>query len=95
MGIAYDIINQVLFILGVIARFAGVIVFGLGLGWFTLEAFKRETQWYYQAVLLVVFFGFFAAVFWQSTPAVLGGLALGTGLAFLLWGRKKNPEKQD
>jgi hypothetical protein len=37
----------------------------------------------------VVFFGFFAAVFWKSDPGVLGGLTLGTGLALLLWGMRQ------
>ncbi|MBA4420050.1 MAG: hypothetical protein C0391_02775 [Anaerolinea sp.] len=64
-------------------------MFGLAIGWFTLEAFKKELGWYYQAALLVVFFGFFASVFWKSSPGLLGGLVLGTGLALLLWGMKK------
>jgi F0F1-type ATP synthase assembly protein I len=93
MGQAYEVISQILNILGVLVRFVGVIVFGLAVGWLTLTAFKRETPWYYQAVLLVVFFGFFAAVFWNSNPGVLGGLTLGTGLAILLWGMRKANEK--
>ena len=81
--------SQVLNLLGVLFRFVGVVVFGVALGWLTLTAFKRETPWYYQAVVLVVFFGFFAAVFWKSDPGVLGGLTLGTGLAILLWGMRR------
>ncbi len=86
--------SQVLNLLGVLLRFIGVVIFGLGVGWLTLTAFKRETPWYYQAVLLVVFFGFFASIFWKSDPGLLGGLTLGTGLALLLWGRSK-PKKVD
>ena len=77
--------SQILSLLGLF----GVLVFGVALGWFTITAFKRETSWYYQAVVLVVFFGFFAIVFWKSDPGVLGELTLGTGLAFLLWGRRQ------
>lgn len=93
MGQAYEVISQILNIIGVLIRFVGVILFGLAIGWFTLTAFKRETTWHYQAVLLVVFFGFFAAVFWNSNPGVLGGLTLGTGLAILFWGMRKANEK--
>lgn len=77
--------SQILSLLGLF----GVLVFGVALGWFTITAFKRETSWYYQAVVLVVFFGFFAIVFWKSDPGVLGELTLGTGLALLLWGRRQ------
>jgi|APHig6443717497_1056834.scaffolds.fasta_scaffold320512_1 uncharacterized membrane protein YesL len=85
--------SQILNLLGVLLRFVGVVVFGVALGWLTLTAFKRETPWYYQAVVLVVFFGFFAAVFWKSDPGVLGGLTLGTGLALLLWGMRQPKAK--
>jgi hypothetical protein len=81
--------SQILSLLGLF----GVLVFGVGLGWFTITAFKRETSWYYQAVVLVVFFGFFTAVFLKSDPGVLGELTLGTGLAFLLWGRRQPKAK--
>ena len=80
--------SQILSLLGLF----GVLVFGFALGWFTITAFKRETPWYYQAVVLVVFFGFFAIVFWKSDPGVLGELTLGTGLALLLWGGMKQPK---
>lgn len=93
MGQAYDVITQLLSIFGVLIRFIGVIVFGLALGWLTLAAFKKETTWHYQAVLLVVFFGFFAAVFWHSNPGMLGGLTLGTGAAVWIWGIRKPSEK--
>lgn len=93
MGQAYEVISQIMNIVGVLVRFIGVIVFGLAIGWLTLTAFKRETTWHYQAVLLVVFYGFFAAVFWQSNPGMLGGLTLGTGLAILLWGMRRAEPK--
>lgn len=81
--------SQILNLLGLF----GVLVFGVALGWFTITAFKRETSWYYQAIVLVVFFGFFAVVFWKSDPGVLGELTLGTGLALLLWGMRKPKAK--
>lgn len=89
MGDFFSVSASILNLLGVLIRFVGVVVFGLAIGWLTLTAFKREGAWYYQAVVLVVFFGFFASVFWKSDPGLLGGLTLGTGLAMLLWGMKK------
>jgi F0F1-type ATP synthase assembly protein I len=95
MGDTYVVISQVMTIIGVLIRFVGVIIFGLAIGWLTLTAFKRETPWYYQAVLLVVFFGFFASIFWKSDPGLLGGLTLGTGLALLIWGMRKPIDKAE
>ena len=95
MQATFDIILGIFHILAVILRIAGAAVLGLALGWFILEALKRNFAWYFQAVLLVVVFGFFGWIITGTSAGVVGALTLCTGLALLLWGRKKETEKKE
>jgi NhaP-type Na+/H+ or K+/H+ antiporter len=90
-----DLVYQILSLLGTLLRFFGVGIFGVMLGWMCWNVYKKaEFPWQYQAVFLVVFFGFFAAMFWKLNPGVLAALVAGTGITFLvLANRKAKPDK--
>jgi hypothetical protein len=59
-----DLLIQILNLLGAVLRLIGLLIFGLGMGWFALEAFRKE-NWQLQ---IAVFLGFvIGAVDWQNT----------------------------
>lgn len=86
----YDILN----LLGAILRLVGVLVLGLGLGWFSLDAYRKE-NWQTQVTSLAAFV--FAAVGLAKflSPGALGMFALGAGGALLLWGKGKDKKEKE
>jgi hypothetical protein len=88
--IVYDIFE----LLGVIVRFVGLVVFGLGIGWFTLEAFKKGA-WQLRIAVFLGFIGLAIALSTFVTGGALGGYALGAGIALLVWGMPKKEEKEE
>jgi len=88
--VLYDILD----IAGALLRLIGFLVFGLGLGWFALDAYRKE-NWQLQAT---AFLGFvFAAVGFAKylSAGSLGMFAIGAGGALLMWGMSKDKKKDD
>ena len=80
----YDVLS----ILGYLLRALGALVFGLGAGWLTLKAFRRESgDW---RLPIAAFLGLMAAFVlighWVEGGATLGAFGLGAGAAVLAWG---------
>ena len=74
-------------LLSLILRFVGLLIFGLGSGWFTLHAFRQpDKNSYLQIWVYLGFLGFTAYLTTQLTAGALGGYVLGAGLALILWG---------
>ncbi|NOY97986.1 MAG: hypothetical protein GXP40_02120 [Chloroflexi bacterium] len=88
--IVYDIFE----LLGVLVRLVGMLVFGLGVGWFTLEAFRKEA-WQLQIAVFLGFVGLAIAMTRFATAGALGMFGIGAGAALLLWGRSKKEEKEE
>ena len=86
----YDILDMA----GAFLRLIGLLVFGLGLGWFALDAYRKE-NWQLQ---VAVFLGFVFAAGGLAkflSPGALGMFTLGAGSAMLTWGMSKGKKKDD
>jgi hypothetical protein len=81
-------INPIINLFGWALRFLGLIVFGLGAGWLTLDTLgKKDAAWQLKAVVVVGLMGFAGAMLRFSNAGAIAGFVLGSGVALLLWGR--------
>lgn len=87
------ILNTVAFILVGLIKLAGALLFGLGIGWLALDAYKKGQQsWQVQVAFFLGLIALLIASL-RFAHIALGGLCLGMGIAFLIWGLpKKNKE---
>lgn len=83
-------------IIGALLRFLGVALFGLGVGWLTLEFFRKGQQaWQLQ---IAIFLGFLLSATILArylTAASLGAFGIGVGVAFLIWGLPKKAKEEE
>jgi hypothetical protein len=75
-------------IIGYVLRFLGALVFGLGMGWFTIRMVKQEmVAW---QLTVAMYLGLLAAFVllghWVGGGATLGAFGLGAGGGLLVWG---------
>jgi len=75
----------IVYLLSLLLRTLGLIVFGVGSGWFALSAF-RDKPWQLQIAVFLGFLGFVGVAIRFLAPAALGGFTLGAGAALLIWG---------
>jgi len=80
----------ILQLLGIIVRALGALVFGIGVGWFTLQASEwNKGHWQFAVAAYLGLLGTFALIgHWISGAGTLGGFGLGAGLALLIWGMR-------
>ena len=78
----YDLME----ILGLILRPIGSMAFGLGAGWLAIQAVRMKIWQFAVATALGLFAVFVLVAYWLDSPGTLGGLGLGVGLAFVIWG---------
>ena len=88
------ILNIVAYILVGILKLAGTLVFGLGLGWFVLDAYKKGAQAWQTQVAVWVVLGAVLIASLRYAHIVLAGLCLGLGIAVFLWGLPKKKKDQ-
>ncbi len=89
------IVYEILDLFGSLFRLLGMLVFGLGAGWFALEMFRKGQQaWQLQIALFLGFAGLAVAAMYFLAPGGLGAFAIGAGIAMLVWGMKK-PKKEE
>lgn len=82
-------------LLSLIVRFLGLLLFGLGTGWFTLHAFRQpDKESHLQIWVYLGFLGFTAYLAAHLTAGAFGGYVLGAGVALILWGLRpvSNPK---
>lgn len=90
------IVIQILELLGWLFRLLGMLAFGLGAGWFTLELFRKGQQaWQLQIAIFLGFVGLAIALAYFTSPGALGAFTLGAGGAMLTWGMRKPKEKDE
>jgi hypothetical protein len=90
-----EVLQTIVYVLVGLAKFFGLLVFGLGLGWLIIDAYKKdEKSWQVQATFLVGLFAFLI-VLALHVHAGLAGFGLGIGIAIFLWGLPKKPKKED
>lgn len=94
----FDFYDMVSF-LGVLLRLAGLLVFGVAAGWFTLFTFRQpEAKWPLQAAAYLGFVVLSALIIGLVAPGGAGAYALGAGVTLLYLGSQKAPsggESQD
>ena len=79
--------------LGVLLRLAGLVVFGVAAGWFTLFTFRQpEGKWQLQAAAYLGFVTLSALIFGLVSPGGAGAYALGAGVTLLYLGNQKAPQ---
>jgi len=91
------ILFDILFLLGWLIRILGLLVFGVGFGWFVVEVFRKGQQnWQLQIATFLGFVGLTIAMsyFLGDAPASLGAFGIGAGAALLFWGIPKKSAKK-
>ena len=89
-----EILDQVLAVIARISQAAGMVVFGVAAGWFTLRAFQGEQGWQLKAVVFGVFFAFVGWLTRFTAPGALGGFLLGAAGAIIFWGMIKGKDQE-
>jgi hypothetical protein len=84
----------VLEVLGILMRFVGLIVLGLGTGWMAADAY-RKGMWQLQIAAVLGFFALVAVFVRFATAGALGAFALGSGIGVLVWGLRARGETQE
>jgi len=88
------IVTEILGLLGFIIRFVGFLVFGLAVGRFVWDNFKKS-EWQVKVALALGLFALAAALTHFSSPGSAGAFALGSGVAFLMANMPKKENKED
>lgn len=89
-----NLVFDILDLFGALLRLIGLLIFGLGLGWFALEAFRKES-WQLQ---IAVFLGFVFSIVGLAkflSAGALGMFGIGAGGAMLMWGMSKGKKKDE
>ncbi len=81
-------------VLGILVRFIGLIVLGLGTGWIAADAYRKGV-WQLQVAAIVGFFGLTAIFVRFATAGALGAFALGSGIGVLVWGLRARETQED
>lgn len=91
----YEIYQTIVGSLVGLAIFFSMFVFGVGLGWLMLDAYKNSDKpWQTQLTFLAGFFAFLIALAFYVHVA-LAGFGFGFGLAIFMWGLPKKPKTED
>ena len=80
-------------LLASLIRFLGLVVFGLGFGWLALDLLKKAQLWYLQMAIFLGTAGLMIAFAFGGWLGI-GPLALGLGVALLIWGIMKKEKKE-
>lgn len=90
-----ETIQIIVNIIAGLGKFFGMFIFGLGICWLLLDAYKKsEKSWQIQVTFLAGFFAFLIATA-MYTDVSLAGLGFGFGLAIFMWGMPKKPKMDD
>ena len=89
-----DYFYQTIEILGLFVQILGLLLFGVTVGWFTLNVINQpDKTWQLQSIVYSVFLIFIGLMFRYLTPGALGAFLVGTAGALFYWGLFKNREK--
>ncbi len=97
-------LRMLLELFGYLVRPLGVLVFGVAVGWLTVQAFKRDLLGWQMplAALLGILAAFVLLGYWVEGGGTLGMFGLGAGAGVLVWGligsrpaKKEEEEDED
>ncbi len=89
-----DYFYQTIEILGLFVQILGLILFGVTVGWFTLQVINQpEKSWQLQSIVYSVFLVFIGLMVRYLTPGALGALLVGSSGAMIYWGLIKGRAK--
>ena len=92
---AMEVVQVITTIVAGLAKFFGMIVFGLAICWLLLDGYKKsEKNWQIQLTFVAGFFAFLIATA-MYTDVSLAGFGIGFGLAIFMWGMPKKPKTDD
>ena len=90
-----QVYTTVLYTLVGLAKFIGMLAFGVGLGWLMLDAYKSSTKpWQTQVMFLAGFFAFLI-VLALHVHVGLGGFGIGFAVAVFMWGLPRKPKTEE
>jgi len=92
------IVFDILSILGALIRLLGMVMFGLGAGWFALEVLRKGQQvWQFQIAIFLGFCGLAVGLANFLSAGALGAFGIGVGAAMFVWGmpKLKKEKKED
>ncbi|MCS7011969.1 MAG: hypothetical protein N2049_00795 [Anaerolineales bacterium] len=89
------LVYEILDLLAALLRLLGMIVFGWGFGWLTLDLLKKTAVPYVQIALFLGFVGLVVSLTVFISPGALAGFVLGAGAIFLWNSLPKKEEKED
>jgi len=90
-----DLMQSIVYIIAGLAKFFGMFVFGMGICWLMLDAYKKsEKNWQIQSIFVAGFFAFLIATAVYADVS-LAGFGFGFGLAIFMWGIPKKPKTDD
>ncbi len=90
-----DLMQSIVYIIAGLAKFLGMFVFGMGICWLMLDAYKKsEKNWQIQSIFVAGFFAFLIATAVYADVS-LAGFGFGFGLAIFMWGIPKKPKTDD
>jgi hypothetical protein len=91
---------QIANILGELLGIAGLLVFGLAMGWLALRQLRESGQnWPVRIAVFLGLLGVVAVLAWVATPGELGAFTLGCAIAIFIWGlpgkKAAEPQKEE
>ena len=89
----YSEIVRILALGSFFVRSLGLLILGVGSGWFALMTFRKGKDNWVQLISVCGFIALAAVLVRFQTPGALGSYALGAGGGMLLWGLRNDEEE--
>ena len=90
-------LDYIVYVLVALAKFAGMLLLGLTLGWLTLDVFRKgQHPWQLQVSFFLGIIALLVAFLLESHLG-LGGFGIGVGVAMFRWagwGRSDKPKSK-
>lgn len=90
-----DIVLDMIRLVAALLRFLGLLVFGAGMSWLTLDLLKKSTVPYAQIAFFLGFLGLTIAMSVFVPAGGLAGFVLGAGLVLLLQLLPRKEKEED